>query len=56
MSDLFGNHIVGFPTRWLSYCIYVIHVTIKTVLLEHYENRPVQYIEFPEAVKFKTFQ
>ena len=21
MSDLFGNHIVGFPTRWLiSYC------------------------------------
>ena len=22
MSDLFGNHIVGFPTRWLIYiCI-----------------------------------
>ena len=21
MSDLFGNHIVGFPTRWLKYCI-----------------------------------
>ena len=19
MSDLFGNHIVGFPTRWLFY-------------------------------------
>ena len=19
MSDLFGNHIVGFPTRWLIY-------------------------------------
>ena len=19
MSDLFGNHIVGFPTRWLMY-------------------------------------
>ena len=19
MSDLFGNHIVGFPTRWLNY-------------------------------------
>ena len=23
MSDLFGNHIVGFPTRWLNYdCLY----------------------------------
>ena len=20
MSDLFGNHIVGFPTRWLICC------------------------------------
>ena len=20
MSDLFGNHIVGFPMRWLKYC------------------------------------
>ena len=19
MSELFGNHIVGFPTRWLNY-------------------------------------
>ena len=22
MSDLFGNHIVGFPTRWLNYNAY----------------------------------
>ena len=21
MSDLFGNHIVGFPTRWLKYAL-----------------------------------
>ena len=21
MSDLVGNHVVGFPTRWLKYCI-----------------------------------
>ena len=21
MSDLFGNHIVGFPTRWLKYVV-----------------------------------
>ena len=20
MSDLFENHIVGFPTRWLKFC------------------------------------
>ena len=23
MSDLFGNHIVGFPKRWLIYCCIV---------------------------------
>ena len=22
MSDLFGNHIVGFSTRWLKECLY----------------------------------
>ena len=22
MSDLFGNHIVGFPMRWLNYVDY----------------------------------
>ena len=25
MSDLFGNHIVGFSTRWLKYA----HVTLN---------------------------
>ena len=24
MSDLFGNHIVGFPTRWIIYCFYIL--------------------------------
>ena len=24
MSDLFGNHIVGFPTRWLIYCSHLV--------------------------------
>ena len=22
MSDLFENHIVGFPTRWLIFCLF----------------------------------
>ena len=22
MSDPFGNHIVGFPTRWLNYILF----------------------------------
>ena len=26
MSDLFGNYIVGFPTRWLK-CVYV-HILV----------------------------
>ena len=26
MSDLFGNHIVGFPTRWLLYWLFPIWV------------------------------
>ena len=42
MSDLFGNHIVGFPTRWLIYIFIaialdegivldVLHVPMKTL-------------------------
>ena len=27
MSDLFGNHIVGFPTRWLI-CICVLEIGV----------------------------
>ena len=30
MSDLFGNHIVGFPTRWLI-CIYIVNTVIIVV-------------------------
>ena len=28
MPDLFGNHIVGFPTRWLKYCYSFSYVLI----------------------------
>ena len=28
MSDLFGNHIVGFSTRWLIYCSILIYLQI----------------------------
>ena len=26
MSDLFGNHIVGFPTRWLIFCFQIVKI------------------------------
>ena len=31
MSDLFGNHIVGFPTRWLkfNFTVDIVIFTIK---------------------------
>ena len=40
MSDLFGNHIVGFPTRWLK-CLHSTQPTTfsrnsETTQLEHY--------------------
>ena len=33
MSDLFGNHIVGFPTRRLKYEPHVIHHVKKSILM-----------------------
>ena len=30
MSDLFGNHIVGFPTRRLKCCVIVLCETCST--------------------------
>ena len=72
MSDLVGNHIVGFPTRRLiSYlertCMtryFEYHdsnaVTPVDLLLPlhciHYKNMPMQYIGFSEAVKIENFQ
>ena len=44
MSDLFGNHIVGFPTRRLIYIYYAIQRTVvlfnvveKNVMLDCFE-------------------
>ena len=31
MSDLFGNHIVGFPTRWL---ISIVVILDESVILD----------------------
>ena len=31
MSDLFGNHIVGFPTRWLTYCFTTFLFPVKVL-------------------------
>ena len=33
MSDLIGNHIVGFPTRWLNYS--VMTTRVLTLLREY---------------------
>ena len=45
VSDLFENHIVGFPTRRLDF--------IKDG--RHNENLPIQYTENFSAVKLKNF-
>ena len=34
MSDLFGNHIVGFPTRWLNYAIWETDLNLFPQLYE----------------------
>ena len=34
MSDLFGNHIVGFPTRWLIYVYYQELTHSQTPVIE----------------------
>ena len=52
MSDLFGNHIVGFPTRRLISKV-VIPQSLSMIQEEHlidgsemhYENLPMQYTE-----------
>ena len=49
MLDLFGNHIVGFPTRWLKLVLYlgkdgmtiIVKVGVK-VERNHQENMSVQ--------------
>ena len=39
MSDLFGNHIVGFPTRWLKYSIVITTLTGPVVTAVYSSNR-----------------
>ena len=58
MSDLFGNHIVGFPTRRPT-CIANEHPAQLIIALSpqreriyiHYENMPMQYTEIFKVVK-----
>ena len=56
MSDLFGNHIVGFPTRLLKYSsgFSVLHPINNSGY--HYENMPMQYTEIFKIVKNENFQ
>ena len=51
MSDLFGNYIVGFPTRRLIY-----NTNLPKVKNIHYENLPMQYTEIFLALKIESFQ
>ena len=34
MSDLFGNHIVGFPTRRLIFCSIIYLIICRTKMIE----------------------
>ena len=53
MSDRFGNHIVGFPARWLKCCIvfqigtYTISISAKAM------NKPFYVVA--ESFKFARF-
>ena len=64
MSDLVGNHIVGFPTRWLiSFIVnqlgaYFVMIWVTSDLLcktSYYENMPMQYNEIFKIVKNENF-
>ena len=60
MSDLFGNHIVGFPTRRLIIVAPVSRVLASVHSYQrqnaHYENLPMQYTVISKVVKNETFQ
>ena len=43
MSDLFGNYIVGFPTRWL---IYEAHYEYRDILLTC--KSPIKWRQRPD--------
>ena len=49
MSDLFGNHIVGFPTRWL---IYLSFQSFANILHEESVRRGYE----TEIVDLKTYE
>ena len=59
MSDLFGNHIVGFPTRWLiSWCrqwsLMLYHyVTALPLGCVHIEIYGIRYMVF--AIRYSVF-
>ena len=44
MSDLFGNHIVGFPTRWLisCHCVSHLHTDIVHPETKNDQEQPTQ--------------
>ena len=54
MSDLFGNHIVGFSTRRLI--SQLKNLLCGLLFLYHYENLPMRYTEIFIAIKMKNFR
>ena len=51
MSDLFGNHIVGFLTRRLISCLYLIcHYIIVSLTKPSYQEINVLYINWKKVV------
>ena len=40
MSDLFGNHIVGFPTRWLI----LLNMDVWTLMACYFKNVPMSIL------------
>ena len=49
MSDLFGNHIVGFPTRRLNFIKYVVYIITDIFMLcSHMHSthaKPLLYVD-----------
>ena len=44
MSDLVGNHIVGYPTRWLIYCQRQLSLGLRFDIKQYIPHETIQFL------------
>ena len=54
MSDLFGNHIVGFPTRRLIYFVAVLKTAYHVICEPLIHFQPLLKMQRQQAVELKS--